>query len=93
MNEIPKIKKVIEIVDKKHLSKMFDESIKFEVGEIRIIGGKHYIVDILIPTFYFRNEPYESRIQQWWDKLTKVKDAFRDFNNIGSLNFQPIEKK
>lgn len=89
MNEIPKIKKVIEIIDKKYLSKMFDEPIKFEVGEIRIIGGKHYLVNIHVDRFYFEYEPYESRIQEWWDTLMKVKDVFRTFDHIGSINFNP----
>lgn len=93
MNEIPKIKKVIEIIDKKFLSKMFDDPIKYEVGEIRIIGGKHYIVDINIDKFYFENEPYESRLQEWWDTLLKVKDVFRTFDNVGSVNFNPRIKK
>lgn len=93
MENIGKIQKLMDIVEKKYLSKMFDKPIEFEVGEIKVIKGKHYVIDILIPSFYLKNEPYESKLNEWWDKLLKVQEFYHHMNEEGSVNFQPIEKK
>ena len=93
MENIGKIQKLMDIVEKKYLSKMFDKPIEFEVGEIKVIKGKHYVIDILIPSFYLKNEPYQSKLNEWWDKLLKVQEFYHHMNEEGSVNFQPIEKK
>lgn len=51
MTEVEKIKKLLEIVNKKYLDKFFDEPIPYEIGSIEVIANKHYIIDILIPTY------------------------------------------
>ena len=93
MENIGKIQKLMDIVEKKYLSKMFENPIEFEVGEIKVIKGKHYVIDILIPSYYLNNEPYESKLNEWWDKLLKVQELYHHINEEGSVNFQPIEKK
>jgi hypothetical protein len=93
MENIGKIEKLLNIVEKKYLLKMFERPIEFEVGQIQVVKGKHYIIDILIPTYYLNNEPYQSKINEWWDKLLKVQEFYHHMNEEGSVNFQPIEKK
>ena len=93
MKELEKIKKLLDIVNKKYLDKIFDEPIPYEIGSIEVVANKHYIIDILIPTYYLNNEPYQSKINEWWDKLLKVQEFYHHMNEEGSVNFQPIEKK
>jgi len=93
MKELEKIKKLLEIVNKKYLDNLFDEPIPYEIGSIQVVADKHYIVDILIPSNYLHNEPYASKINEWWDKLLKVSEFYRYMKDDGSVNFQPIEKK
>jgi hypothetical protein len=93
MKEFEKIKKLIDIVNKKYLDTLFDKPIPYEIGSIEVVANKHYIIDILIPTYYLNNEPYQSKITEWWDKLLKVQEFYHHINEEGSVNFQPIEKK
>jgi hypothetical protein len=87
-----KINKLFEIVDKKYLSKMFDEPIEYEVGEINVVYDKHIIIDIIIPSYYFNNEPYASKINKWWENLLKIQELYHHIFDEGSINFQPIKK-
>jgi hypothetical protein len=93
MENIDKIQKLLDIVEKKYLSKMFENPIAFEVGQIKLVKDKHFIIDILIPSYYLNTEPYQSKITEWWDKLLKVQEFYHHMNEEGSVNFQPIEKK
>lgn len=93
MENLDKIQKLLDIVENKYLSKMFEKPISFEVGQIKLVKDKHFIIDILIPTYYLNNEPYQSKINEWWDKLLKVQEFYHYMNEEGSVNFQPIEKK
>jgi hypothetical protein len=93
MENLDKIQKLLDIVEKKYLSKMFEKPIAFEVGQIKLVKDRHFIIDILIPTYYLNNEPYQSKINEWWDKLLKVQEFYYHMNEEGSVNFQPIEKK
>ena len=93
MENLDKIQKLLYIVEKKYLSKMFEKPIAFEVGQIKLVKDKHFIIDILIPSYYLNTEPYQSKITEWWDKLLKVQEFYHHMNEEGSVNFQPIEKK
>jgi hypothetical protein len=93
MKEFEKIKKLLDIVNKKYLDKIFDKPIPYEIGSIEVVANKHYIIDILIPTYYLNNEPYKSKINEWWYKLMKVQEFYHHMDEEGSVNFQPIEKK
>ena len=93
MKELEKIKKLIEIVNKKYLDKFFDQPIPYEIGSIQVVANKHYVIDILIPSYYLNTEPYQSKINEWWDKLLKVQEFYHHINEEGSVNFQPLEKK
>jgi hypothetical protein len=93
MKEFEKIKKLLDIVNKKYLDKIFDEPIPYEIGSIEVVANKHYIIDILIPTYYLNNEPYKSKINEWWYKLIKVQEFYHHMDEEGSVNLQPIEKK
>jgi hypothetical protein len=93
MKEFEKIKKLLDIVNKKYLDKIFDEPIPYEIGSIEVVANKHYIIDILIPTYYLNNEPYKSKINEWWYKLMKVQEFYHHMDEEGSVNLQPIEKK
>lgn len=93
MENIDKIQKLLDIAENKYLSKMFEKPIAFEVGQIKLVKDKHFIIDILIPTYYLNTEPYQSKITEWWDKLLKVQEFYHHMNEEGSVNFQPIEKK
>lgn len=93
MKNFDKIEKLLKIVEGKYLSKMFDNPIEFEIGDVKVIKGKHFIVDILIPSHYLHNEPYASKINEWWEKLLKVTEFYRHMEEDGSVNFQPVEKK
>ena len=93
MENIDKIQKLLDIVEKKYLSKMFEKPIDFEVFQIKLVKDKHFIIYILIPTYYLNNEPYQSKINEWWDKLLKVQEFYHHMTEEGSVNFQPIEKK
>lgn len=93
MENINKIKKLLEIVDGKYLSKMFDKPVEYEIGQINVFKNKHYIIDVIIPNYYFDNEPYESKMDEWWDKLLKVREYYSHMTEDGSVNFQPILKK
>ena len=92
MNEISKIKKIIEIVDRKYLSKMFEDPIQYEIVDVRNIRN-HYIVTIGIPSLYFDTEPYESGINDWWKKLMIAKEFYNHVFEIGSLNIEPKKIK
>jgi hypothetical protein len=87
MNEISKIKKIIEIVDRKYLSKMFEDPIQYEIVDVRNIRN-HYIVTIGIPSLYLDTEPYEKDINDWWKKLMIAKEFYRHIFEIGSLNIE-----
>ena len=93
MKELEKIKKLIEIVNKKYLDKFFDQPIPYEIGSIEVVANKHYVIDILIPSYYLNTEPYQSKINEWWHTLLKVQELYHHINEEGSVNFQPIEKK
>ena len=93
MENIDKIQKLLDMVEKKYLSKMFEKPIEFEIGQIQLVKGKHFVINILIPTYYLNNEPYQSKINEWLDKLLKVQEFYYHMNEEGSVNFQPIEKK
>jgi hypothetical protein len=93
MENIDKIQKLLDIVKKKYLLKMFENPIEFEVGKIQLVKDKHFIIDIIIPTYYLNNEPYQSKLNEWWDNLLKVQEFYHHMNEEGSVNFQPIEKK
>ena len=93
MENIDKIQKLLDIVEKKYLSKMFETPIAFEVGQIKLVKDKHFIIDIIIPTYYLNTEPYQSKINEWWGKLLKVQEFYHHMDGEGSVNFQPIEKK
>ena len=93
MKELEKIKKLLEIVNKKYLDKFFDQPIPYEIGSIEVVANKHYIIDILIPSYYLNNEPYQSKITEWWNTLMKVQEFYHHMNEEGSVNLQPIEKK
>jgi hypothetical protein len=93
MKEFEKIKKLLDIVNKKYLDKVFDQPIPYEIGPIEVVANKHYIIDILIPTYYLNNEPYQSKINEWWNTLMKVQEFYHYMNEEGSVNLQPIEKK
>jgi len=93
MKEFEKIKKLLDIVNKKYLDKIFDEPIPYEIGSIEVVANKHYIINILIPTYYLNNEPYQSKINEWWNTLMKVQEFYHHVNEEGSVNLQPIEKK
>ena len=93
MENLDKIQKILDIVEKKYLSKMFEKPIAFEVGQIKLVKDKHFIIDILIPSYYLNTEPYQSKINEWWVKLMKVQEFYHHMNEEGSVNLQPIEKK
>jgi hypothetical protein len=92
MENIDKIKKLFDIVELKYLSNMFDDPIEFEIGDVKVIKGKHIIMDIIIPSYYLNNEPYQSRINEWWNKLLKVTEFYSHISEYGSLNLQPVKK-
>lgn len=83
------IKKIIEIIDKKHLSKIFDVPVEYKISSIESILGRHYIVTIDIDEKYFSEEPYNSKIGLWWVTLLRASDVYRQMNPNGSLNLQP----
>jgi len=92
MNEISKIKKIIETVDRKYLSKMFEDPIQYEIVDVKKIG-RHYIVKIGIPSLYLDTEPYEKDMDDWWEKFMIAKEFYRHIFEIGTLNFEAIEIK
>jgi len=90
-NNLKEIEKIIEIVNRRHLSKMFDVPIKFSIGDVKMVYRKHYVITIELDKKYFEEEPYALKIGQWWVNLLKVSDVYRNMYPDGSLNFQPVK--
>jgi len=90
-NKLKEIEKIIEIVNKRHLSKIFDVPIKFSIIDVKVVYLKHYIITIGLDKKYFEEEPYTSKIGQWWVNLLKVSDVYSNMYPDGSLNFQPVK--